>query len=166
VPTSWIAPDLDKLKKLGYDCNCINANGDFRLSVLNQLGAMRQITEKDTAFYIQGDFDYDIFNIPVRGNVGVRYVKTDQSATGPLQHRQRDHDRSRRPSARSRKPFRPTPSRPTSRQYTNTLPSLNISAQPVDNFYVRFAAAKAMTRPQLPNLTPGYTAISQSATRP
>jgi iron complex outermembrane receptor protein len=69
VPTSWIAPDLDKLKKvIGYDCNCINANGDFRLSTLNQLGALRSVTEKDTAFYIQGDFDYDLFNIPVRGN--------------------------------------------------------------------------------------------------
>jgi iron complex outermembrane receptor protein len=47
VPTSWIAPDLDKLKKaIGYDCNCINANGDFRLSSINQLGAMRGITER------------------------------------------------------------------------------------------------------------------------
>lgn len=163
VPTSWIAPDLDKLKTaIGYDCNCINANGDFRLSTLNQLGAVRAITEKDTAFYLQGDFDYDIFNIPVRGNIGVRWIKTEQNATG--------HFNSGNVTVTV-----PTPVgnlseqvatdavQTVSREYTNTLPALNVSAQPWDNFYVRFAAAKAMTRPQLPNLTPGYTSSSQSA---
>ncbi|USQ95512.1 TonB-dependent receptor [Caulobacter sp. RL271] len=163
VPTSWLAPDLAKLQaKLGYDCNCINANGDFRLSVLNQLGALRNITEKDTAFYLQGDFDYDILNIPVRGNVGVRWVKTEQAALG--------HYNTGSVTTPVATPFGtisttvPTDGvQTTSRQYTNTLPSLNVSAQPWDNFYVRFAAAKVMTRPQLQNLTPGYTASSQSA---
>jgi iron complex outermembrane receptor protein len=163
VPTSWIAPDLDKLKTaIGYDCNCINANGDFRLSTLNQLGALRSITEKDTAFYIQGDFDYDIFNIPVRGNFGVRYIKTEQSATG--------HYNSGAVTTNVTTPFGvlsesvPTDAVQTAtRQYHNTLPALNVSAQPFENFFVRFAAAKVMTRPQLPNLTPGYTAQSQSA---
>jgi iron complex outermembrane receptor protein len=163
VPTSWIAPDLDKLKTaIGYDCNCINANGDFRLSTLNQLGALRSITEKDTAFYIQGDFDYDIFNIPVRGNFGVRYIKTEQAATG--------HYNSGAVTTAVSTPFGtlsesvPTDATQTvSRQYHNTLPALNVSAQPFENFFIRFAAAKVMTRPQLPNLTPGYTAQSQSA---
>ena len=163
VPTSWLAPDLEKLKaKLGYDCNCVNANGDFRLSVLNQLGAMRNITEKDTAFYIQGDFDYDIFNIPVRGNIGVRYVKTEQEATGHYSTGNTTQTVTTLGGTFSQRvPI--DASQSTSRQYHNTLPSLNVSAQPFDNFYVRFAAAKAMTRPQLQNLTPGYTAISQSA---
>jgi len=162
VPTSWIAPDLDKLKKaIGYDCNCINANGDFRLSVLNQLGALRAITEKDTAFYIQGDFDYDIFNIPVRGNLGVRYVKTEQAATG--------HYNAGNVATPVSTPFGTISEQmatdaiqSVSREYTNTLPALNISAQPMENFFIRFAAAKVMTRPQLQNLTPGFTAMSQS----
>jgi iron complex outermembrane receptor protein len=162
VPTSWIAPDLDKLKKtIGYDCNCINANGDFRLSVLNQLGALRAITEKDTAFYIQGDFDYDIFNIPVRGNIGVRYVKTEQSATG--------HYNAGNVATPVATPFGTISEQVATdavqtvdREYTNTLPALNISAQPFENFFIRFAAAKVMTRPQLPNLTPGFTSVSQS----
>ncbi|EJL22104.1 TonB-dependent receptor [Caulobacter sp. AP07] len=162
VPTSWIAPDLDKLKKaIGYDCNCINGNGDFRLSVLNQLGAVRAITEKDTAFYLQGDFDYDVFNIPVRGNIGVRYVKTEQEATG--------HFNAGNVTTTVSTPFGNLSEQvatdgvqTVSREYTNTLPSLNISAQPFENVYVRFAAAKVMTRPQLQNLTPGFTANSQS----
>jgi TonB-dependent receptor len=163
VPTSWLAPDLEKLKsKLGYDCNCVNANGDFRLSVLNQLGAMRNITEKDTALYIQGDFDYDIFNIPVRGNVGVRYVKTEQEATGHFSTGNSTQTVTTLGGTYAQRvPI--DGSQTVSREYRNTLPSLNISAQPFENFYVRFAAAKTMTRPQLQNLTPGYTAISQSA---
>lgn len=163
VPTSWLAPDLDKLKaKLGYDCDCVNANGDFRLSVLNQLGATRQITEKDTALYIQGDFDYDVFNIPVRGNLGVRYVKTVQDATGHFSTGNSTQTVTTLGGTfAQRVPIDGTQS--TSREYHNTLPSLNVSAQPFDNFFVRFAAAKVMTRPQLQNLTPGYTAISQSA---
>ncbi|HWW26214.1 MAG TPA: TonB-dependent receptor, partial [Caulobacter sp.] len=163
VPTSWIAPDLDKLKKaIGYDCNCINANGDFRLSVLNQLGALRAITEKDTAFYIQGDFDYDIFNIPVRGNLGVRYVKTEQAATG--------HYNAGNVATPVSTPFGTISEQmatdaiqSVNREYTNTLPALNISAQPMENFFIRFAAAKVMTRPQLQNLTPGFTAMSQGS---
>ncbi|MGR4864942.1 TonB-dependent receptor [Caulobacter sp. LARHSG274] len=163
VPTSWIAPDLDKLKKaIGYDCNCINANGDFRLSVLNQLGALRAITEKDTAFYIQGDFDYTLFNIPVRGNFGVRQVKTEQSAIG--------HYNSGNKTVAVATPFGTLSEQVATdavqavdREYTNTLPALNISAQPLENFFIRFAAAKVMTRPQLQNLTPGFTAMSQSA---
>jgi TonB-dependent receptor len=163
VPTSWIAPDLDKLKKaIGYDCNCINANGDFRLSVLNQLGALRAITEKDTAFYIQGDFDYDIFNIPIRGNLGVRYVKTEQSATG--------HYNAGNVATPVSTPFGVISEQvatdavqSVNREYTNTLPALNISAQPMENFFIRFAAAKVMTRPQLQNLTPGFTAMSQGS---
>lgn len=162
VPTSWLAPDLDKLKaKLGYDCNCINANGDFRLSTLNQLGAVRAITEKDTAFYLQGDFDYDIFNIPVRGNVGVRYVKTKQEATGHY-NRGNTTVTTATPFGNIQQQVATDAVQTVSREYTNTLPSLNVSAQPWDNFFVRFAAAKVMTRPQLPNLTPGYTSISQS----
>ncbi len=161
VPTSWIAPDLEKLKTaIGYDCNCINANGDFRLSVLNQLGAWRGVTEKDTAFYIQGDFDYDIFNIPVRGNLGVRYVKTDQSALGHYNTGNKTVTVAT-PIGNLSEQVATDGVQTTQREYTNTLPALNISAQPMENFFIRFAAAKVMTRPQLPNLSPGFTSMSQ-----
>ncbi len=163
TPTSWIAPDLDKLKTaIGYDCNCINANGDFRLSSLNQLGALREISENDTSYYLQGDFDRDFGSIPVRGNVGVRWVKTEQDALG--------HFNTGSTTVSTVTPVGtlsqtvPTDgTQTTSRSYTNTLPSMNLSVQPLENFFVRFAAAKVMTRPQLQNLTPGFTANSQSA---
>ena len=165
VPTSWIAPDLEKLKKaIGYDCNCINANGDFRLSSINQLGAIREITEADTAFYLQGDFDYDLFNMPVRGNFGVRYVKTEQDALGHYNVGARNNVLVTLPSGVVLNETVPVDgTQTTSREYHNTLPALNVSIQPAENFFVRFAAAKVMTRPQLPNLSPGYTAINQTS---
>jgi iron complex outermembrane receptor protein len=163
VPTSWIAPDLDKLKKaIGYDCNCINANGDFRLSSINQLGAIREVTEEDTALYLQGDFDYDLFNMPVRGNIGVRYVKTQQDALGHYNVGSKNNVLVTLPSGVVLNETTPIDGvQTTSREYHNTLPALNVSIQPAENFFVRFAAAKVMTRPQLQNLSPGYTAISQ-----
>lgn len=165
VPTSWIAPDLDKLKKvIGYDCNCVNANGDFRLSSINQLGAIREITEKDTAFYLQGDFDYEIFNMPVRGNIGVRYVKTKQDALGHYNVGSKSNVLVTLPSGVVLNEQVPVDGvQTTSREYHNTLPALNLSIQPMENFFVRFAAAKVMTRPQLQNLSPGYTAINQTS---
>jgi TonB-dependent receptor len=163
VPTSWIAPDLGKFKTaIGYDCNCINANGDFRLSSINQLGALREITEKDSALYVQGDFDHDIFNIPVRGNVGVRFVETHQAALGHYNTGSVTTPVTTPGGVLSETVPTDAVQR-TSRKYTNTLPSMNLSVQPLENFYIRFAAAKVMTRPQLPNLTPGFTANSQSA---
>lgn len=165
VPTSWIAPDLDKLKKvIGYDCNCVNANGDFRLSSINQLGALREITEEDTAFYLQGDFDYDLFNMPVRGNLGVRYVKTEQDALGHYSIGPTNNVLVTLPSGVVLNETVPRDGvQTTSREYHNTLPALNVSVQPAENFFIRFAAAKTMTRPQLQNLTPGYTAINQTS---
>jgi iron complex outermembrane receptor protein len=163
VPTAWLAPDLDKLKTaIGYDCNCINANGDFRLSTLNQLAALREISEKDSAAYIQGDFDRDLFNIPVRGNIGVRFIKTKQAALGHFNAGNVTTPVATPVGTLSEQV--PTDGvQTTGRSYTNTLPALNISAQPMENFFIRFAAAKVMTRPQLQNLTPGFTANSQSA---
>jgi TonB-dependent receptor len=163
TPTSWIAPDLAKLQSVyGYNCDCINNYGDFRLSVLNQLGAWREITEKDNAFYLQADFDQDLFNIPVRGNFGVRYVKTKQNALG---HYNKGSTAPVPVTLGNGTVINETVPvdaiQTTEREYTNTLPSLNVSAQPFENFFIRFSAAKTMTRPQLQNLTPGYTAISQ-----
>jgi TonB-dependent receptor len=165
VPTSWIAPDLDKLKTaIGYDCDCINANGDFRLSSINQLGAVREVTEEDTALYLQGDFDYDLFNMPVRGNIGVRYVKTQQDALGHYNVGSKNNVLVTLPSGVVLNETTPIDGvQTTSREYHNTLPALNVSIQPAENVFVRFAAAKVMTRPQLQNLSPGYTAISQGS---
>ncbi|WP_332700975.1 TonB-dependent receptor [Devosia sp.] len=143
TPTSWLSPDLEKVAAaLGINCDCVNQYGDFRLSAANQRGANRSVREKDLSFYIQADFDTEIAGMPLRGNVGVRRAKTDQISRG----------------------FVGTNFVTVVRDYADTLPSLNLVLEPRDNIFIRFGASKVMSRPQLPNLTPGGSITNASQT--
>ncbi|WP_235524429.1 TonB-dependent receptor [Caulobacter sp. Root655] len=137
VPTSWSAPDLNAFAKL-FDI--YNGQGLFELSGAsnaNARGNIRGVEEKDTAAYAQLDFDTDRFAIPIRGDLGVRYVKTEQSSTGyqlvagAAQQATVDRD------------------------YDDVLPALNLTAELRSDLLLRFGAAKVMTRPNLGSLTPG-----------
>ncbi|MBJ7499402.1 MAG: TonB-dependent receptor [Sphingopyxis sp.] len=44
--------------------------------------ANRNVTERTLAGYIMADYDADLGNMPVRGNIGVRVVKTDVTSNG------------------------------------------------------------------------------------
>ncbi len=134
TPTSWVVPSIDKVAQiLDIYCNCKNAYGDFRLDKSNQLGANRSAGEKSRSFYVQADFNTELAGMPVRGNIGVRQVKTELTSVG----------------------YVGTTPVTIEREYNNTLPALNVTLEPVDDFLMRFGAAKVMARPDLPNLTPG-----------
>ena len=62
----------DALSSYRFDAN---VNGDI-------LRKGWSVNEKITTLFVKGDIGGDLFGIPVRGNIGVRYVKTKQSATG------------------------------------------------------------------------------------
>lgn len=140
TPTSWVVPSINKLNGLiDFECDCVNAFGDFRTDSVNSLGENRSAEEKSTGFWAQADFDFELASMPVRGNVGVRQVKTELTSTGYTNFG--------------------SGSVPTTVEntYERTLPSANISIEPVDDLLVRFAAAKTIARPGLPALTPGGT---------
>lgn len=140
TPTSWVVPSINKLNGLiDFECDCVNAFGDFRTDSVNSLGENRSAEEKSTGFWAQADFDFELGTMPVRGNVGVRQVKTELTSTGYTNFG--------------------TGSVPTTvdSSYERTLPSANLSIEPVDDLLVRFAAAKTIARPSLPALTPGGT---------
>lgn len=145
--TSWVIPNLSAIAK-AYDiyCNCIKSGpaggpGDFTLSSTtngNARGNNRSVTEEDNGAFIMGEFASEVAGYKVRGNAGVRYVQTNLSAsgyqaTGGGTQVTVDHD------------------------YSDVLPSMNLATNVTDNFIVRLAAAKVMSRPQLGNLTPGGT---------
>lgn len=71
--------------------------------------------------------------MPLRGNLGARYVETTTTSTGQVN----DVDVT------------------IERKYEDFLPSLNLVGTLHEDFLVRFAAARVMTRPDLGNLTPG-----------
>ena len=145
--TSWVIPNLDAIAQ-AYDiyCNCLKTGtaggpGDYRLSSIensNARGNNRGITETDTGGFLQADFSTQVAGLPVRGNLGVRYVRTEMAADGYLAA---------------------TPARQVTAEntYEDWLPSANVAVNVHKDLIVRLAAAKVMARPQLGNLTPGGT---------
>jgi len=151
--SGWVIPNLSAIAA-AYDiyCNCIKAGpaggpGDFTLSSItngNARGNNRTVTERDDGFYLMGEFKYDLWDIPLRGNFGVRHVKTELEAIG--------YQAAGGGTAVV-----------VNHDYKDTLPSFNIAANLTRDFIVRFGAAKVMTRPQLGFLSPGGT-ISTTGT--
>ena len=134
TPRTWLAPDVQRLASLlDINCNCINSFGDFRLSTDNQRSANRDVSEQDSGVYLQADFNTRLFDIPLRGNVGLRQTNTTSEARG----------------------FVGTSYVSVTRKYDDLLPALNLVLEPRPDLLVRMAAAKVMSRPQLPFLTPG-----------
>lgn len=140
--SSWLRPDLNAIASLfNIYCNCNTgvAGGDFSLTSItngNARGGNRTIEENDFAYYVQADFNLDLGGMPLRGNVGVRKAYTELIAEGYS---------STGGGSRVRGENR----------YDDTLPSLNLALEPMEDLIVRFGAAKVMARPQIGNTLAG-----------
>jgi TonB-dependent receptor len=143
TPTSFFAPDLDAFRRVfQIDCNCINQWGDFRAVVDGR--QRNAVTEKDYSGFGQLDFDFDLFGRPLRGNAGVRVARTRVTGNGNVGGT--DGVEGLPVTAHN--------------SYTDWLPSMNANYEVMDNFLIRFAASKTISRPQLASLTPGTTAFA------
>jgi TonB-dependent receptor len=144
---SWLVPNLDVANGLLglYDQTAFG--GAFRLGREPALGNNNSVSEEDKGVYGQADWRTEIGGMAVRGNVGVRYIKTEQSAAGY--------------TFLSGAPLLIN----VDREYSDTLPSVNLVIEPVQNLLVRFAAAKVMSRPNLAQLVPGATVNVSGANR-
>jgi TonB-dependent receptor len=146
--TGWVVPDVNKfISGLGLLCNCANKYGDFTLSINSALGNNRSVNEKDLSFYGQTDFNFDLGGHTLRGNLGLRYVKTDLAATGYTSL---------------------TSQITVPHSYNDWLPSANVSFDVTSDLIARFAFAKVMARPGFNAVNPGgsinTTFGAQSAT--
>ena len=121
------------------------------------------VTEDTQAAYIMFKFggeDTRIGNVSVKGNIGVRYVKTDVSSTGgaqfPLYTAPSAPEPGMNPNPRSlataddiafmnRGSFEWL----GGAEHTNVLPSLNVRFGLTDEQFLRFAASRAMARPDM-----------------
>lgn len=97
--------------------------------------------EKTSAAYVRVDFGLENIGVPITGNVGVRYVKTENTAFGYLTYPENDFfgDGAYVPME-------------AENDYDNWLPSLNVKFELADNLFLRFAAARAMARPAFSDL--------------
>jgi iron complex outermembrane receptor protein len=133
TPRSWAVPDLSKAASLFnlYD------PAAFPLGITAALASNYRVEEKDTSAFTQADWTTDLFTIPLRGSLGVRWVHTDQTSTG----------------------YNTVAGNlvylPVERTYNDVLPSLNLVAEVTADFQIRASAAKVMSRPDLGSLNPG-----------
>jgi len=115
------------------------------------LAATYSITEKDDAGYVAADFA--IPGLPIKGNVGVRYVSTNQDSSGyspnlnDIQYNAQG----------STTVIPETTAVSVQHTYDNVLPSLNLTYTVLPDLLVRFGAAETMTRPDLAQVAPNTT---------
>ncbi|EGF91667.1 tonB-dependent receptor family protein [Asticcacaulis biprosthecium C19] len=137
-PDCWRIPDIDAFIT-EYDL--LGNTGRTALSTTNPAarGFNQAVFENDTSLYAQAEFRRTVWGVPVRGNIGVRQVRTDQVsefiANVPVS-------------------IDPSGQRLTQvhRTYSDALPSLNIAADLNGDTVLRFSAAKVIARPPLASL--------------
>ncbi len=135
---SWVTPDAAAFARL-FDI--YSNSGVFALAstVASARGNNRSVDEQDLGTWVQADIIADIGNVPINANVGARYVRTEQTASG----------------------FAVVNNTPVlitvEREYNDFLPAANLTAEISPDVLLRFGAAKVMARPGLGNLTPGVT---------
>lgn len=116
--------------------------------------------EKRTEFYVRGDFAFDDLAVPIKGNVGLRYVGYKLQSTGalvqPLAETRGDAGTSKNEvMERDHKAFYDISngesflSTVDGTDYNTVLPSLNMTFGVTDDVVVRFGASKGLYYPSL-----------------
>jgi TonB-dependent receptor len=127
---SWISPNVSAAAAL------IDV---YSIPGASRVGNIRAVKEEDVGAWVQLDFATDLGNVGVRGDIGVRYVRTDTTSTGLVTDPETDAETFLTSKG----------------SYNDTLPSLNLVFDLSDDFLIRLGYADVMARPSLGDLTPG-----------
>jgi TonB-dependent receptor len=144
TPVTWVIPNVQAFANLlDIYCNC----GTYALSTDAARGNNASVGEESLSGYLQADFNTELLGRGFNGSFGLRQVRTEQSSTG----------------------IGVVAGLPQSitieRDYTDTLPSLNLNWEVADDLLLRFGAAKVMARPGLGNLSPGVNISVSGSSR-
>ncbi len=145
TPTAFFAPNIDAFREvLGFDCNCVNEWADWRLSYNSNPGNQFGVEEFDSSYFMQLNFDTELFGHRLFGNVGQRNADTRVVSTGFTTN------------------IALTGPRPLEARhsYSDDLPSMNVAFELSEKFLVRAGWAKVMARPMLQNLAPTISGIT------
>jgi iron complex outermembrane receptor protein len=143
IPSECLGPpaDLDFTGvpgSIGYDIDCVFAGYTIDPHSHQDIANKNwTVNEKLTTAYVQWNINTDLGSIPMRGNVGFQAVRTDQSSVGSLV-----------PFGEADAPI------PLSggAEYTDFLPSLNLSFSLPHDQMLRFALGQQMARPRMDDL--------------
>ncbi|MFL6551014.1 MAG: TonB-dependent receptor [Povalibacter sp.] len=148
APASWAAVDSKKWRDVfGFD--------SFAKCGIECDGGKSQIREKISSGTFMVNIDSgDWLPIPVRGDIGVRYVHTNQLAIGYIPVT--NPAGSLYPASGQRSEVE--------RTYDDWLPAANVVVEITPDFLARLSAAKVMSRPELGALTPSTTVTGTTRT--
>ena len=134
---------------IAYDSKGLVNDGYYDLlseALTNTSHATKSWTVKEeiTAAFVKADIDMEVAGLPLSGNVGVRYVQTDQSSQGNAFNTQDG--------------LVITSPTDIEHDYSHVLPSLNLSLRLDDSQTVRFGAAKTISRARLDEMNASVNA--------
>ncbi|WP_420136298.1 TonB-dependent receptor [Sphingomonas sp.] len=140
-PRNWLVPITDVF----YDKLFTDAIANAPLGAAD-LRASYVVKEKVAAGYVRADYGFALGTVDVTGNFGVRYVHTDQVASGTLTIG-----------------TAPTPAS-FPKTFNNWLPSFNLRAQLTPNLIGRLAASRVLTRPNVTQSAPQISVATDAPT--
>jgi TonB-dependent receptor len=141
TPRTWVTPTSDAYYNKLYTAAVAAqpwSAADLRNSFI--------VDQKIHSAYVRGDFKFDVGGLPVSGNLGVRYAKTKQLASGTLT------------SGSTPVPVGYL------KEYSNWLPSLNVKVELRDDLIARFAASRVVNRPNVTDSAPRISVSRDSPT--
>lgn len=137
-PRCWTVANTEAFRQL-YNIDGNAGRTAQSMSVAAARADNRSVEERDSAVYFMTEFKHDFGSMHLRGDVGIRGVRTEQSSTFFTNV----------PTTVNASGFLLTT---VDRDYDNWLPSLNLVVEPLEDLLIRFGAAKVMARPPLGNL--------------
>ncbi len=146
VNSTWVVPDINAYRA------ALAASGITVPTVFDPTGSY-SVSRNIASVYAMANLKGEVFTVPFKGDVGVRYEDTKQRVNGYLAS-------GTNPVNSNVSLVTGTYSTPTS--YDNILPSANFVFNLNSDLLVRFAAAKVLVRPILDTTSNMATTISTS----
>lgn len=136
TPTGWIVPNLDYFASTyGIYSDPLYQTGGVENATAR--GSYITVTEKDLGAWAMTAFNMADAGLPLRGDLGIRFVNTKQLSTGYASQGASINFVT------------------TERSYDRWLPSANLVFDVTPDLLVRLAAAKTLARAGIASLSPG-----------
>lgn len=164
VPSSWMAPSFAAAAP-SFDTSKFNFGNVFEAmgsdgKIYPQIPAF-DIEEKINAGYLRLDWDAEELGVPLYGNIGVRYARTNVKSGGLLTDRVREENSPGSATFTDR--IRSNSIVQVDNTYEDVLPSFNATYAPLKGqLLARVGWAKVMSRPALNLLAPNVNCLEGS----
>jgi len=145
---SWLIGDYAKGFAKYHEYHRLGPKSDGTGGALQDIENVFKVDEKTVSYYVQADWDVQVFGKPFRGNIGLRGYNTDTRSQGRLQHSIPGNN------------YAYVGTADVKGSYDGLLPALNTVLELTPDVLVRFSATQNLNRPTL-----GSIAAQGSATQ-